>query len=183
VGRFYRDFLPEDARREMDLLTDRWPAKRKTANDSHIMPSLVQLRSLLLNEKPADLAKIATPDQFSGPASGVIASCVAVLRTSHPTRFERLIPPGEASPFVAGLERENAGPSTYLAQAVQSRLVDKKAKTSRTIWPLVTWWGWKAPPSDRRPFGSVLPAPDREPGEATPVGLNWNTEAVLYAAP
>jgi hypothetical protein len=184
VARFYRDFLLDDVRKELDLLTGRWEPKRRTQNDSHIMPSLVQRRSLLLNESPADLAKVATPERFGGPASGVIASCLAVLRTSRPTRFERLIPPGEPTPFVAGLERENAGPSTYLAQAVQHQVTDKKAKTSTPTWPLVTWWGWKRPDGgDRWIFGSVLPVADGVPKDAKAVPLNWNTVAVTYTLP
>ncbi len=183
VGRFHRDFLAADVRREMDTLTERWEPKRRYANDSHIMPSLVQLRSLLLNEPPAELAKVAPPEKFSGPASGVIASCLAVIRTSRPARLVRLIPPGEPTPMVAGLERENAGPYTYLAQAVQSHTKATKSNPAKTIWPLVTWWGWKHPGADRWGFGSVLPAPDGLPGEVREVPLNWNTAAFTYTIP
>jgi len=118
--------------------------KRRYINDSHIMPSMVQLRSLLLNETPEELAKIATPDKFGGPASGVIASCISVLRTSHPTRYERIIPKGEPTPFVTGLEREVSSNNPYLAQAVQSNMQDQDGKP-KTVWPLITWWGWKTP--------------------------------------
>ena len=183
VGRFYRDFLLDDVRKELDLLTGRWEPKRKFVNDSHIMPSLVQLRSLLLNETPADLAKLATPDQFGGPASGVIASCISVLRTSHPTRLERLIPAGDPTPFVAGLEREVGGPNTYLAQAVHSEVKDPRTKETRPIWPMVTWWGWKTGQHDRWMFGQVLPSPDAAAIERQAVPLNWNTMAVVYTVP
>src|SRR5260221_13913514 len=120
VARFYRDHLREDAQRELGLLQQQSEPKRKYHNESHLTPSLVQLRSLLLNETPAQLALVATPDQFSGPASGVIASCMAVLRSSHPTRYERLIPGGEPSPFVAGLEREVSDPDASLDEAIQT---------------------------------------------------------------
>jgi hypothetical protein len=181
VGRFYQDHLKEDVRKELDLLQGRWDAKRRWANDSHIMPSLVQLRSLLLNETPEELARVATPEQFSGPASGVIASCIAVLRTSHPTHLERLIPYGKASPFVAGLEREVAGPNPYLAQAVWAGVEDREKKTSRTAWPLVTWWqSWKTPTGHRWTFGHVLPTPGGAPTAAQQVPLNWNTQVTAY---
>src|SRR5205823_6300445 len=40
VARFYRDYLCEEVRHELDLLQTHWDAKRKYHNDSHIMPSL-----------------------------------------------------------------------------------------------------------------------------------------------
>ena len=183
VGRFYRDFLLADVRKELDVLAERWEPKRRFANDSHIMPSLVQLRSLLLNEPPADLAKIATPDKFGGPASGVIASCLAVARASHPTRRERLIAAAEPSAFAPGLEREVAGPNTYLCQAVQWSVKDPKLKAIRPVWPTVTWWGWKTPKGGRWTFGQVLPAPDMVPIDIQAVPLNWNTQVVAYTLP
>ena len=184
VARFYRDFLLDDARREMDLLGSRWEPKKRFTNDSHIMPSLVQLRSLLLNDTPADLAKWAKPEQFGGPPSGIIASCCAVLRTSHPTRFERLIPAGDPSPFVAGVERERGEAGAFLVQAVQSRTGDPKAKTRRATWPVVTWWGWKTPSGyDRWAFGAVTPVAEGAPKDNRTVTLNWNTEAILYTLP
>lgn len=189
VARFYRDHLAEDVRGEMDLLTERWGAdpqlaRRKAVNDSHIMPSLVQLRSLLLNEKPEDLARVATPDAFGGPPSGVIASCMAVLRTSRPAPLVRLIPKAGATPFVAGLEREVQGPGTYLAQAVQSTVVaDPKTQATKAAWPLVTWWGWKAPGGARWAFGQVLPDPHAQPLAVEAVPINWNTQVYTYTLP
>ena len=184
VARFYRDFLADDVRKEMDLVAGRWDAKRRFTNDSHIMPSLVQLRSLLLNEPPADLAKVAAPDQFAGPPSGIIASCMAVLRTSHPTHLDRLIPAAPAGPPAVGLEREVAGPNPYLAQAVLSAATDPATKTTRAIWPLVTWHGWKTPSGyNRWTFGTVRPIEIGDPPEARPITLNWNTTVVTYMLP
>jgi hypothetical protein len=185
VGRFYREHLAADVRKEMDLLAGRWEPKRRNVNDSHIMPSLVQLRSLLLNEKPADLAKVAAPETFGGPASGVIASCLAVLRTSHPTRLERLIPAGPPSPFVAGLERDSAGPSNYLVQAVQpSTKEGAGAKDAKPAWPRVTWWAWKTSSKARWNVGQVTPVTEGDPASpAKQVPLNWNTAAVTYTLP
>ncbi len=184
VGRFYRDYLREDVRRELDLLQQRWEPKRRYQNDSHIMPSLVQLRSLLLNETPDELAKVATPEQFTGPPSGVIASCVSILRTSHPTRYKRLIPKGAASPFVAGLEREVAGPNVYLVQAVQSTVEDKTAKTSRAIWPLMSWGRtWRTPTGQRWTFGQVQPVREGAPAGVQVIPLNWNSQALVYSIP
>src|SRR6266702_3007158 len=88
VARFYRDNLPEEIRRELDLLKERWDKNRKWQDEPDGMPSEVQLRSLLLNETPEQLSALANPSQFSAPPSGIIASCIAVLRASHPTRYE-----------------------------------------------------------------------------------------------
>jgi hypothetical protein len=180
VARFYRDFLKEDVKKELDILNERWEPKRRYINDSHIMPSMVQLRSLLLNETPEELAKIAMPDKFGGPASGVIASCISVLRTSHPTRYERIIPKGEPTPFVAGLEREVSSNNPYLVQAVQSNMQDQDGKP-KTVFPLITWWGWKTPSEYHRwSFGHVIPAKDEKPVNVKNIPINWNTLVVTY---
>ena len=184
VARFYRDFLQEDVRLELDRLSARWDPKRRYQNDSHIMPSLVQLRSLLLNEPPDQLAKIAAPDQFSGPASGVIASCLSLLRTSHPIRYQRLIPPGPPSPFVAGLEREVAGPNPYLLQSVQFSDENKKAVTRQLTWPRPAWWqSWRTPAGRRWNFGQVRPVREGNPPAARVAPVNWNTQVILFEMP
>ena len=183
VGRFYRDYLRVDVKRELDWLQERWEPRRRFHNDSHIMPSLVQLRSLLLNETPAELALVAAPGQFSGPPSGEIASCLAVIRTSHPARYERLIPAGAPSPFVAGLEREVAGPNVHLAQAVQFEEKDKRSKSVKSIWPLASWWGWKTPAGETWNFGQVLPGRAGASVRVQVVPINWNTRVVSYSSP
>ncbi len=163
------------------MLETRWDPKRKYNNDSHIMPSLVQLRSLLLNETPEQLSRLATPDKFTGPASGVIGSCLAVLRTSHPIHYQLLIPGGPASPFVAGLEREVGSPNAYLAQAVQCSIEDRKAKTNQVIWPQLTWWrSWKTPNGQRWTFGQVVADGQALPATVRTVPLNWNSQAFIY---
>jgi len=183
VGRFYRDYLRDDVKKELDMLNERWEPKRRYINDSHIMPSMVQLRSLLLNETPEELAKIATPDKFGGPASGVIASCISVLRTSHPTRYMRIIPKGEPTPFVAGLEREVSNVNSYLAQAVLSIMQDQDGKP-KIVWPLITWWGWRTPSEYHRwVFGHVIPIKSGEPVNVKNIPINWNTSVVTYSLP
>jgi len=182
VARFYRDRLAEDVRKEMDLLTERWDPKRRATNNSHIMPSLVQLRSLLLDESPEKLAELATPEQFRGPPSGVIASCMAVLRASRPKRFVRLIPKAGSTPHVAGLEREVAGPNVHLTQSVQHYVAPSRRGGQGTIiWPHVTWW---TPERGKRwSFGHVRPDPYDNPLDVEEVPLNWNTAVYAYRLP
>jgi hypothetical protein len=183
TARFWREFLAEDVRRELDKLQGRSDSKRKYFNDSHGMPSLVQLRSLLLNESPADLARVAAPNQFGGPASGVLASCWSVLRTSHPTRCERLIPAGAPSPFVTGLERSVAGPNPHLVTAALTSTDTMGEGLGRPAWPLITWPGsWKTPTGQPWNFGHVTPTRSGKPSEPKRVALNWNTAALVYRA-
>jgi hypothetical protein len=183
VGRFYRDYLQEDVRRELNWLAACWEPKRRWNNDSRLMPSLVQLRSLLLNETPAELAKVATPDRFTGAPSGLIATCASVLRTSHPTRYERLIPGGEPSPFVLGLEREVAGPNPNLVVAVQHEIADKGSKRVLPAWPQLTWPSWKTEAGRLWSFGRVKPVRATEPDSVRVVPLNWNTRVIVYELP
>lgn len=182
VARFHRDYLKADVRKELNLLTARWESNHKGASAPGL-PSLVVLRSLLLNETPAQLARLATPEQFTGPPAGEIASCLAVLRVSRPTRFERLIPGGEPSPFVAGLEREVARPNVTLTQTVQTEAADAVAKTSPAIWPRVTWRNWKTPTGATWNFGSVRPTRSGLPGPAKTIPLNWNSQVTTYELP
>ncbi len=181
VGRFYRDHFKQEVAAELDQLQARWEPKRRYMNDSHIMPSLVQLRSLLLNESPDALARVARPNQFGGPPSGVIASCLSILRTSRPTRYVRLVPKDESpTAFVPGLEREVGGANTYLAQVTLNEWEDS-AKKKHALWPLVvTWWGWKTPTGGRWTVGQVVPEPGGAPRPARSSALNWNTEVVRY---
>ncbi len=184
TARFYRGHLRDDLHRELGLLQQRWEPERQYHHDSHLMPSLVQLRSLLLNEAPAQLAAVATPDQFSGPASGVIASCISVLRTSHPTRYERLIPGGEPSPFVAGLEREVSDPGSYLSQAIQTRPEADQLGTNQPIWPeVISWKSGRTPTGHRWTFGHVTPVPEGAPATMEAKPLNWNSRAFIYSFP
>jgi hypothetical protein len=181
VGRFYRDYLKDDVRKELEVLSRRWDAKRMYVNDSHIMPSMVQLRSLLLDELPSELAKVARPEKFGGPASGVIASCVSALRTAAPVRYQRLIPPGEPTAFVTGLERLPVRGSA-LAVMIETSVSDKDKKR-QPAWPLVRWWGWKTPSGATWNFGRVKPIRVGAPARATHSTLNWTTEIVTYEMP
>ncbi len=184
VARFYRDHLRADARRELDLLLERLPRERRWHNESHILPSLLQLRSLLLDESPAELAQVATPDQFTGPPSGVIASCISVLRTSRPARLERIIPPGPPVPFTVGVEREAPGATVCLTQAVMVTW-PAPAEGEGVSWPLVTWWGWESLREPERAFGRVRPTRASKPGAVAAEwhSLNWNAAAVCFSLP
>lgn len=178
VARFYRDVLGPDVAVEMERLTARWEARRRHHNDSHIMPSLVQLRSLLLNESPERLEALAGPDRFTGPPSGIIASCLAVIRASRPTTYQRLIPAGSPSPFVTGVERDVLGPHPHLVTEVMAGADEGGKELS---WPLLAWWkSWRTPTGQRWNFGQVRPSWEPPSGRARAMPLNWNTQVLIW---
>lgn len=181
IARFHRDYLQADAKKELDLLTTRRETGRGAGSTANGTPALVRLRSLLLNESPAQLAPLVTPDLFTGPPARQIASCLAVLRVSHPTRFERLIPGGEPSPFVAGVEREVAGPNIALTQTVEMEAPN--AATKSRLWPRVIWKSWKTPTGATWNFGSVRPTRNDPTGVTKTTPLNWNTRVTVYEFP
>jgi len=182
VGRFYRDYLLEDVRKELDLLQQRnttYPRGRDTA---HIAPSIERLRSLLLNETPDRLAQVARPGerQLGRDADGT-AYWMSFIRTSTPIKYERLIGPGKPTPFVIGIERYATGSWPGLVQFPMT--TDQPSPA----WPVPSWWGWKPPQNasglpaaDRWSFGQVTPSLDQPPHTATSVTLNWNAQVVYF---
>jgi hypothetical protein len=179
VARFYREYLKEDARRELNWLQHRWPPERRWQNDPLGLPSLVQLRSLLLKESPADLAALATPDQFSGGPAGEMASCLSVLRASHPTRYQRLIPPGAPSPFVAGLERDVVASDASLIVAIERQ----PGEAGEVSWPQLKLRNWRTPDGSPWTFGQIRPGGNARPHAARVVSLNWNTSVRVFQFP
>ena len=177
VGRFYSDYLRTEVRTELDLWQRRRESPRRVQNAPMSAPSMVQLRSLLLNETPAELAATTTPDHLSGPPSRILARCLAVIRASHPKRYQRLIPEGPPSPFVAGGEREVPGPSRCLIPAVQFGSLGSQSESASNSWPQMTWPGWKTPIGSTWSFGRVTPARKGSPTKIETVPLNWNCEA------
>ncbi len=177
VARFYRDYLGEDVRREMNWLQHRWEPKRRSHNEPPGLPSLVQLRSLLLNEPAPQLATVATPDQFTGPPAGQVASCLSVLRISRPPRLERLIPPAEPSPFVAGIERELPRANPVLVVGIQAGGLEKSGGNPQ--WPRLAWSGWTTPTGADWTFGHIRTSTNAFPSRSRSIPLSWNARVVL----
>jgi len=180
LARFYRDYLFEDVRREVNWLQKRLEPAARWHDDPLHRPALVQLRSLLLNESPALLAGTAVPEQFTGPPDGIMASCLALLRTDGPTRFERLIPPMAPSPFVAGPGRDDSRAHSHLVTWVSVGPEEPKPgmpRASRTMdWPELIWPAWSTPSGAQWTFGAVRTEPSPGPGPAAPrwTGMQLN---------
>lgn len=171
VARFYRDHLRPDVDRELKTLAEGWPPVRRHTDDSHILPSLVRLHSFLLNASPTNLVRIASPDRFAGPPSGIIASCLAILRAAGPPRYERLIPGAPPTGPLPGLSRDVPGPHPHLVQKVTF----PSSAAGRPAWPRISWWGWKTPTGQAWNFGEVRAGSDASPPSAAVVRpLNWN---------
>lgn len=169
VARFYREHLAKDVAAELDRLAGRMDPKQAFTDESHSRPSRVRLESFLRNTGPTNLAAIATPDRFQGPPSGILASCVAVLRTAQPPRLRRLIPGAPASGFVPGISRDVPGPNPHL---VQTLLV---GATNAPAWPRIGWWGWRTPTGDRWNFGEIQVGSGSPPARVGVESVGWNT--------
>lgn len=171
VARFYRDHLGPDVRGEFLRLASRPDRNPRwdTTDDSHILPSRVRLESYLLNASPTNLAAIATPDRFQGPPSGIMASCLAVLRSAQPPRVLRLIPGAPPSPFAPGISRDVPGPHPHLVQTLIP------GATNGPAWPRVAWWGWQTPTGARWNFGEVRAGVQERPQSVHSEPVSWNT--------
>jgi hypothetical protein len=183
VARFSREYLKEDVRRELSWLQHRWPGERRWQNDPAGQPSLVQLRSLLLNETPAELTGLLANNPPAVPPWGQIANSLSILRVSHPTRYERLVPPGDPSPSVTGLEREVTGPNADLVVAMQYQELSAGSESNQVTWPRLTWPNWKTSTGAAWTFGHIQPVREGKPRAARVVPLNWNTRVIVFDLP
>jgi hypothetical protein len=114
-------------------------------------------------------------------AAAGLAQARSLLFGEAPTRFERLVPPGQPSPFVAGAEREVLGPNATLLTDVQ--LVDRGGQPSTNGWPRLEWPAWKTPAGGAWSFGRMKPVREGEPKSVQRIPLNWNTEVITFAVP
>ncbi|HEY0456376.1 MAG TPA: hypothetical protein VGE41_08370, partial [Verrucomicrobiae bacterium] len=115
-------------------------------------------------------------DQFTGPPSGILASCWSVIRAGQPPQYERLIPSGAATPFVTGLERDVPGPNPVLLTDVQTQPLNRRADNSQPRWPLITWWkSWKTPSGERWNFGHVTAGKSGNAPQLRVVPVSWNS--------
>lgn len=187
VARFYRDVLLPEVQREMNLLTERAkgenppPFYRLEEDTAHIAPSMIRLRSLLLNEPPEKLARLVPPERWKlgRPADG-IAFCWSFLRTSVKPRILRLIPPQKKTAYVLGLERTIIGGAPILVLAVETTV------RGQPSFPVLRWWGWRPPQkaeglpgTDFWGLGQVV-LPSFKPKGVQFHRLNWNTGVYVY---
>lgn len=158
VGAFMRESLGEEVlRQELDWwLTREDNPYKPGVSTAHIAPSMEQLRSLLLNESPAELAKLAPMDNVRiGRPADAISYYMAFVRTGWPIRHTRLVPTSlPTSPWMLGLERESDGSDGALVVNVL---------TKGGHWPTVCDWGWKPPReagdlpgAERWPYGQII---------------------------
>ena len=201
VGWFYRDCLFDEAKSEMDLIVER--ARRNQTpysilvHTAHIAPSVMSLRSLILNEPAADLAQLAPPSTWqSGRNYDYTAMAVSLFRTSAPIVHQQLIPP-ETCDFALGSERAVSGGTPHLVVYVQvPAAADFGAgKSQMAGYPLLRWYGWLSPLKNtkyassgnlayqRWNFGYIVPEGFSAAFNSTTntcKRINWNTVVWVY---
>ena len=119
--------------------------------------------------------------ELESNASADVARARRLLLGATPAQFARLVPPGPPSPFVAGAEREVAGPNPTLLTEVQ--LVDRAGRPSTNVWPRLAWPTWKTPAGSAWTFGRMKPEREGEPKSTRRIPLNWNTEVITFTTP
>ena len=88
---------------------------------------------------------------------GIVSNCLATIRASQPTRWERLIPGGSPTPFIAAMEREPRLPLRALTHEVNGRPRSKSGVGSAIDWPELIW---PVRQSQERSFGFNIPGPN-----------------------
>jgi hypothetical protein len=168
VSRFYRERLQTGTERELARLSEQWDPARRAADQPHEFPSLVRLQGFLSSLAATNVSNIATPEELSGTPSGVIASCIAMLRATQPVRHERLIPGAPLSPFLG--QADAAQPHV----AMVHELTSDNSVGATSAWPRILWSGWKTPTGHAWNFGEVRAGTPEQPGtqESLPVNRN-----------
>lgn len=184
LNRWVRFQCPDTARFYRDVKALRWAVEGELndpelgwerfrdhmcVDDSHILPSFVRIRSLLLDEPPRKLAEICRPEDMRGSPSGIVASMIAYIRTSTPHEYVRIIPKeGRPSEFAPGLDRTGGWEYGVVEPIHDSDLV----MTIRGPWATPAWRFWGDNGSDLY-FGSITPFPDMSEGYVEEVALSW----------
>jgi hypothetical protein len=178
LARFYRDNLLEPVRRELHWLMDRGDLAAGNAGTPTQRWATMELRSLLLNEKTnvLALAQGTGPHSLDGAPGEIMVGCLALLRTTSPLRFERLIPAAAPSPFAP----DGAGDNTRaISQLVTWIRTDTNGRPGG--WPELIWPHWHTPSGAPWTFGAVLG------GGATEMrvreeNLNLTTRVLIFEA-
>ena len=102
---------------------------------------------------------------------------IAVLSTNRLFTYQRLISPGNVSPFVSGLQREGAAANPYLLQA----LLCENQDSAQAMWPLVKFGSTGTNGSPRfSNFGQAMPSRNVNPQKIQRYPLSWNTVVTVY---
>ena len=149
VGRFFRDRLASQVGEELDWYDAAANEARgevyraesyrdwRIRDDPHVMPSLLRLQSLLLDEGPEGARAQASLNVLRrGWAASDIAAAYSILRLNAPREISRVAPLAEGpSPWIIGLERGGLDDSGSPVQEIR--------EDGLAIEPL--WYGWGMP--------------------------------------
>ncbi|MBL9138620.1 MAG: hypothetical protein JNK85_22315 [Verrucomicrobiales bacterium] len=177
VARFFRDHLAWDLRQEWDGLRKRYDSSRVGFEDPNETPSLVRWTSWLAPSAMTNLASIASVDALAGPPSGVVAGCLAMLRSAAAPKWERLFPGAPPSePVPAGTTRQVFGDPALVQQV--------RGADNESGWPSLEWPAWRTPTGRPWSFGEVRAGAAAGAIQAEPP--RWNglaRQTVWRAAP
>ena len=180
TARFYRETEPLHRAVEAELNDPElgWGRFKDhmCVDDSHILPSFIRLRSLLLDERPEELAKICRPEDIEGPPSGIVAAMISYIRTSTQHEYVRIIPKeGPPSEFVPGLDRTGGWRYGVVEPIHDCDLV----LTLRGPWAIPVWRFWGDNGEDLY-FGMITPFPEMCEGFVEEVALSWISSVITF---
>ncbi len=175
VGRFHRNVLPAEVKAQLARMP---PREAHSTARVTVKASSVELRFLLLSENTAQLANaVADASTLS------LADCLAVIRSSRPARYERLVPLDRASAFTSGMEPTGSALETHLIHEVQRFEPGGAAGGNAPVWPRLAWVRWQTSTGAPWNFGQVVPAGQTRPHDVREIPLNRSTRIVTYSLP
>ncbi|MCC7377012.1 MAG: hypothetical protein IT581_20295 [Verrucomicrobiales bacterium] len=148
AARFLRDRVAPDLRQELDALKAGVAESAWGIDDPLGLPSTLRMNAWLSQPLATNVLQAVSVEALAGPPSGVVAGCLAVLRTSSVPRWERLFPGAEPSEPVALPDAATAPESPGLLQRLTSA-------GEVGGWPEMEWPAWKTPVGKAWTFGAV----------------------------
>jgi hypothetical protein len=182
LGRFYRDYLAFDARKEFEARLGRLP--KGGPGEAAERTALVAARGLVLGEGPEALAAVAAPAAFAGRPLAVVAASLAVIQSAAPERYQRLIGGAGPTPLAPGPERDAGVPRTALATELRIRdAATAGGAAGAPRWPEPGWAGWTTPTGAPWGFGQIKPVRSGAPRALRELPLNWTTRVLVFDLP
>ncbi|MCS7223761.1 MAG: hypothetical protein NZ959_04285 [Armatimonadetes bacterium] len=149
VGQFYRDYLKEPLKKELEMLTAEAMKDSETyylllRDTAHIAPSIVRLRALLLGEPAENLLALAPlPKWQMERTSDITAMSVPILRNAATLRKVTIIP-SQRTGWQEGLTALRLR-CEFPALALAVSVIPQSHPTSVLAGkPFLRWWGWQA---------------------------------------
>lgn len=148
VARFFRDHLGSDLLQEWDGLRRRQAQVPLGFEDPVGTPSLLRWTSWMAPTAMTNWVGIGTAEGLGGTPSGVVAGCLAILRSAAPPQWERLFPGAPPAAPVSWATTQLPGADPSLVQHL-------RRTEGGPGWPSVEWPVWRTPTGKPWTFGEV----------------------------